>query len=152
MRVVFTGGGTGGHLYPALAVARALRALRPEVEPFFVGARRGIEQFNQGHYYPAHDALEAAWMEDAGPGRDLYRGILQVGIAYYQIEQGNYRGAVKMLLRVRQWLGPLPDTCRGVDVAALRADVERVYAALVELGPKLLADFDRALFGTIQFT
>lgn len=44
MRVVFTGGGTGGHLYPALAVARALRALRPEVEPFFVGARRGIEQ------------------------------------------------------------------------------------------------------------
>lgn len=121
-------------------------------EPLSELARRGIEQFNQGHYYPAHDALEAAWMEDAGPGRDLYRGILQVGIAYYQIEQGNYRGAVKMLLRVRQWLGPLPDTCRGVDVAALRADVDRVYAALVELGPKLLADFDRALFGTIQFT
>jgi UDP-N-acetylglucosamine--N-acetylmuramyl-(pentapeptide) pyrophosphoryl-undecaprenol N-acetylglucosamine transferase len=44
VRVVFTGGGTGGHLYPALAIARALQALRPEVAPFFVGARRGIEQ------------------------------------------------------------------------------------------------------------
>ena len=44
MRVVFTGGGTGGHLYPALAVARALTKLRPDVEPFFVGARRGIER------------------------------------------------------------------------------------------------------------
>jgi UDP-N-acetylglucosamine--N-acetylmuramyl-(pentapeptide) pyrophosphoryl-undecaprenol N-acetylglucosamine transferase len=42
--VVFTGGGTGGHLYPALAVARALVRLRPDVEPFFVGARRGIER------------------------------------------------------------------------------------------------------------
>ena len=44
MRVVFTGGGTGGHLYPALAVARALTRIRPDVEPFFVGARRGIER------------------------------------------------------------------------------------------------------------
>ena len=44
MRVVFTGGGTGGHLYPALAVARALTKIRPDVEPFFVGARRGIER------------------------------------------------------------------------------------------------------------
>jgi UDP-N-acetylglucosamine--N-acetylmuramyl-(pentapeptide) pyrophosphoryl-undecaprenol N-acetylglucosamine transferase len=42
--VVFTGGGTGGHLYPALAIARALVRLRPEVEPLFVGARRGIER------------------------------------------------------------------------------------------------------------
>ena len=44
MRVLFAGGGTGGHLYPGLAIARALRALDPAVEPFFVGARRGIER------------------------------------------------------------------------------------------------------------
>lgn len=40
---IFAGGGTGGHLYPALAVADALTALCPQVRPFFVGARRGIE-------------------------------------------------------------------------------------------------------------
>ena len=44
MLVVFTGGGTGGHLYPALAIARALVRLRPEVNPLFVGAQRGIER------------------------------------------------------------------------------------------------------------
>jgi len=43
-RVFFAGGGTGGHLYPGLAIARALKELRPEVEPFFIGARRGIER------------------------------------------------------------------------------------------------------------
>ena len=42
--VLFAGGGTGGHLYPGLAIARALRVLDPSVEPFFVGARRGIER------------------------------------------------------------------------------------------------------------
>ena len=44
MLVVFTGGGTGGHLYPALAIARALVKLRPGVELLFVGAQRGIER------------------------------------------------------------------------------------------------------------
>ncbi|MDX1568800.1 MAG: glycosyltransferase, partial [Longimicrobiales bacterium] len=41
--VVFSGGGTGGHLYPALALADTLRRIRPDVRVLFVGARRGIE-------------------------------------------------------------------------------------------------------------
>lgn len=118
-------------------------------EPLAAPARQGIERFNQGQYYPAHDFLEEAWVVDESAGRDLYRGILQIGIAYYQIEQGNYRGAVKMLLRVRQWLDPLPRVCRGVDVAGLRDDVDRVYAALVALGPDRVQAFDRSLFGKV---
>lgn len=41
--VLFAGGGTGGHLYPALALAEALVGLRPDVRPIFVGAQRGVE-------------------------------------------------------------------------------------------------------------
>src|SRR5690606_6456807 len=52
-------------------------------------ARRAIELFNAGEYYQQHDLLEALWMETEGPIRDLYRAILQVGIAYYQITRGN---------------------------------------------------------------
>jgi UDP-N-acetylglucosamine--N-acetylmuramyl-(pentapeptide) pyrophosphoryl-undecaprenol N-acetylglucosamine transferase len=44
MRVLFAGGGTGGHLYPGLAIARAMKRASPDVDPFFVGAQRGIEK------------------------------------------------------------------------------------------------------------
>ncbi|MGQ0549584.1 MAG: undecaprenyldiphospho-muramoylpentapeptide beta-N-acetylglucosaminyltransferase [Armatimonadota bacterium] len=40
MKVLLTGGGTGGHLYPALAIAEALRQRRPDVEILFVGGDR----------------------------------------------------------------------------------------------------------------
>lgn len=41
--VVFSGGGTGGHLYPALALASGIQSIRPGIRPFFVGARGGLE-------------------------------------------------------------------------------------------------------------
>jgi UDP-N-acetylglucosamine--N-acetylmuramyl-(pentapeptide) pyrophosphoryl-undecaprenol N-acetylglucosamine transferase len=44
VRLIFAGGGTGGHLYPGLAIARAVVRLSPRVDPYFVGARRGIER------------------------------------------------------------------------------------------------------------
>ena len=42
-RVLFAGGGTGGHLYPALALAEALQRDQTNVEVHFVGAKRGVE-------------------------------------------------------------------------------------------------------------
>jgi UDP-N-acetylglucosamine--N-acetylmuramyl-(pentapeptide) pyrophosphoryl-undecaprenol N-acetylglucosamine transferase len=42
--VLFAGGGTGGHLYPGIAIARTLVRVDSRVRPFFVGAERGIEK------------------------------------------------------------------------------------------------------------
>jgi len=42
--VIVTGGGTGGHLYPGLAVANAILRLAPDTAIFFIGAARGIER------------------------------------------------------------------------------------------------------------
>jgi UDP-N-acetylglucosamine--N-acetylmuramyl-(pentapeptide) pyrophosphoryl-undecaprenol N-acetylglucosamine transferase len=42
--VLFAGGGTGGHLYPGLAIARTLVRLDPSIQPFFIGALRGLEK------------------------------------------------------------------------------------------------------------
>lgn len=43
MRLIMAGGGTGGHLFPGLAVARELQRRDPEVAVLFVGTKLGIE-------------------------------------------------------------------------------------------------------------
>lgn len=44
MKVLLTGGGTGGHIYPALAVAGYIREREPETQILYVGAKGGMEE------------------------------------------------------------------------------------------------------------
>lgn len=44
VRLVVAGGGTGGHLFPGIAVAEALQDLDPQAQVLFVGTERGIEK------------------------------------------------------------------------------------------------------------
>jgi UDP-N-acetylglucosamine--N-acetylmuramyl-(pentapeptide) pyrophosphoryl-undecaprenol N-acetylglucosamine transferase len=43
MRVLIAGGGTGGHLYPALAIAKEIKKNNPQADIHFVGTRLGLE-------------------------------------------------------------------------------------------------------------
>lgn len=113
-------------------------------------ARQGMEKFNAGEYYKQHDLFEALWMQTQGPVRDLYRAILQVGVAYYQITRGNHRGALKMLLRSVQWLAILPDACQDIDVKQLREDSYRVRAALESMNPDDVDTFDKNLLKPVK--
>src|ERR1700742_1819770 len=42
-RIIISGGGTGGHIFPAIAIANALKALDPSTEILFVGAKGRME-------------------------------------------------------------------------------------------------------------
>ena len=42
-RVIVSGGGTGGHAFPAIAVAQALRDRCPDARVLFIGTRKGVE-------------------------------------------------------------------------------------------------------------
>ncbi len=119
-------------------------------QPLPPEALEAVNKFNHGEYYKQHDLFEALWMQEAGPVRDLYRAVLQVGIAYFQITRGNGRGALKMLLRSVQWLALLPDTCQGIDIAQLRADAAAVRAELERVGEDGIAHFDRTLLKPVQ--
>ena len=43
LRIIISGGGTGGHIFPAVSIANAIRALRPDAKILFVGALGRME-------------------------------------------------------------------------------------------------------------
>jgi len=47
-RVIFSGGGTAGHVFPTLAVIDALKKIKPDIQILYVGSKRGFE----GRYLP----------------------------------------------------------------------------------------------------
>jgi predicted metal-dependent hydrolase len=110
---------------------------------------KGIEEFNRGEYFEQHETLETAWRAEPGPIRELYQGILQVGVACYQIERGNLPGALKMLERSLRRLRQFTPECLGIDVTRLIADAERLRAEAKRLGPGRLTELDRTLFPRI---
>lgn len=115
-------------------------------------ARHGIEEFNAGEYFEQHEWLEKAWLEEQRPIREMYQGILQIGVSFLQIERGSWMGAIKLLRRGLPRLRALPPICQGLDVAAFRMASEAIHAELVALGPQRLEEFDRARFPKIRVT
>ena len=44
MKILFAGGGTAGHINPALAIAGYVRSRQPEAEILYIGAKGGMEE------------------------------------------------------------------------------------------------------------
>ncbi|MBQ9216225.1 MAG: undecaprenyldiphospho-muramoylpentapeptide beta-N-acetylglucosaminyltransferase [Prevotella sp.] len=66
LKVIISGGGTGGHIFPAISIANAVKALRPDAEILFVGALGRMEM----------QRVPAAGYEIKGlPIRGLYRPL-----------------------------------------------------------------------------
>ena len=56
--------------------------------------RRGVELFNAGRYWEAHEALEVVWRRADAPERSLWQGLIQAAAALLHRERGNQHGVL----------------------------------------------------------
>ena len=80
LRVVIAGGGTGGHLYPGIAVARELLARRPDAEVSFAGTAHGIEARVVPREGFALDLIRSSGVKGKSL-TDLARGVARVPLS-----------------------------------------------------------------------
>jgi predicted metal-dependent hydrolase len=112
---------------------------------------RGIEEFNSGEFFECHEYLEEAWMEESGRVRYLYQGILQVGVGFYHLQNGNWRGATGLLRNGTTRLKEFEPVTLGVDVARLIRESERCLQELEERGRGQLDEFDHSTIPKVHW-
>ena len=92
--------------------------------------RRGVGQFNSGHYFECHDTLEEIWSGTRGPARDFLQGLIQVAVAYYHLSNGNAGGARSLFGRALRRLEGHGRRCLGIDLESVRTDARDALARL----------------------
>jgi hypothetical protein len=105
------------------------------------GLLDGIRLFNAGEFYECHEALEALWLEEKRPIRYLYQGILQIGVGFHHLSNGNFRGARLLLENGIAKVDRFQPSCMGVDTGRLRDEAQACLDSLLELGPERIGEF-----------
>lgn len=77
MRTILTGGGTGGHIYPALAIGEKIREREPESEIIYIGSDTGIEKDIVPAAGYQFKSVPSRWLER---GRNKVDHILRLGL------------------------------------------------------------------------
>lgn len=93
------------------------------VDPRFA---HGIELFNAGRHFDAHEEWEHVWRTCPVPDRRFVQSLIHAAVALYQWSRGNLAGARTQLERGTAKARDYPAVYLGVDSGRLWADVAAV--------------------------
>jgi uncharacterized protein len=92
--------------------------------------RRGIELFNQGEFFAAHEVLEDVWRASGPEEKKFFQGLTQVAVAFHHHSTGNFIGMESVLRRAIGNLEKLPVRSEGIDLETLLKSLKSWCAAI----------------------
>ena len=105
--------------------------------------RAGIEQYNAGYFFQAHETWEDLWLQSPWPVRRFLQGLIQTAAAFVHLVRHEYPGTIRLLASGLEKLSDFAPSYMGIDVAALIQQAAQARSALVELGPSRFDEWDR---------
>ena len=112
--------------------------------------RAGIELYNGGSYFEAHEAWEEVWLDAENSEREFYQGLIQITAAFVHVTRNEYPGSVRLLDAGISKLARYGARKEGIELASFVAGARRARESLLGLGEKRLAEFDRGLIPAIE--
>lgn len=105
---------------------------RPDLHPDLTPAERrrlfrhGIDLFNRGAFFEAHETWEEIWRSTAPEPRTLFQGLIQVAAAMHQLRDlHRHNGPRNTLAKARGHLERYGPAASGLDLSSLLEAVER---------------------------
>jgi predicted metal-dependent hydrolase len=93
----------------------------------------GINFFNAGRFFEAHEAWEDIWRATRGPLRLFYQGLVQAAVGLHHLRNGNLNGAAAQLRKSLAKLEQYPALCCRIDNRRLKMDLRDI---LDQMTPK----------------
>ena len=112
--------------------------------------RFGIELYNGGSYFEAHEAWEEVWLEAETAEREFYQGLIQITAAFVHVTRNEYPGSVPLLDAGISKLARYGTRKEGIELASFVAGARRAREVLIGLGQKRLREFDVVLIPPIE--
>jgi predicted metal-dependent hydrolase len=94
--------------------------------------RQGLDAFNSGHFYDAHEHWEEVWLETPHPDKMFLQGLIQIAAAYHHYSKANRLGTQNLLQAGLMKIEPFPPVYSRLELEPLRVAVRRWLAALEE--------------------
>ena len=94
--------------------------------------QHGIDLFNAGSFFDAHEVLEDVWRESQGPEKEFLQAIIQAAVGLHHHSTGNIIGARSLLSRASRKLADYPDEYYGVALEGLRVSLAEWQKSLAE--------------------
>ena len=92
-----------------------------------------IEYFNKGKYMSAQTTLDEIWLDETGPDKDFFGGLIQAAVALYHLTNENPQGAKKIYTAARVMLKPYGDIHLGLSVSKLIGDFDELFRKHVKV-------------------
>lgn len=93
---------------------------------------QGIEDFNEGRYFDAHEIWEEIWLRSSGDTKVFYQMLIQAAVGLHHYERGNARGARGMSANVTDKLGRLPSTFMSLDLVDFARQFKLALCELID--------------------
>ncbi len=103
----------------------------------------GIELFNAGRYFDAHEIWEEIWLRSSGATKLFYQMLIQAAVGLHHYERGNARGGRGMHKAVAGKIGQLPKIFMSLDVADFSHQYNLFFADLIERDNEAAPPTDR---------
>ena len=98
--------------------------------------QEGIELFNSGKYFAAHEAWEEIWLESQGEEKHFYQGLIQLAAAFHHFRRGNSEGAKSLATEALRKLQDFAPRHGGLDLKHLLEQMKPWQAFLGKLKGK----------------
>lgn len=90
----------------------------------------GLELFNEGEWFDAHEVWEDIWHMASGQRKSFYQGLIQCAVTLEHVRRGNPRGVLTVFESAKSKFTGLPGTYMGIDIVALLSAMDRYVAPI----------------------